>query len=84
MTTSNLAAEVSDLYGGYAEPEQLPPFRSYAVLTAVLNGAFAAALLGARVTGRLPCRTDVRASHNPGGGLDVHRADDLRLHADCL
>lgn len=42
-----------DVFGGYAEdsPEQ-PPLLSYAVLIAIFNGAFAAALLAARRGGR--------------------------------
>jgi Protein of unknown function (DUF1360) len=39
-------------YSGYAEPEERPPFGSYAAFSAVLNAGFAAALVAAKRSGR--------------------------------
>jgi hypothetical protein len=48
-------------FSGYAEPEQRPPFASYAAFAAVLNGAVAGALVAHRRSGReLPERVDGR------------------------
>jgi hypothetical protein len=48
-------------YAGYAAPRERPPFRSYAALTALFNGAMAAGMAGARRSGRdLPERFETR------------------------
>jgi hypothetical protein len=39
-------------FAGYAEPEERPPFGSYALLGVVFNAGFAAALAAARRSGR--------------------------------
>jgi Protein of unknown function (DUF1360) len=47
-------------FAGYAEPEQRPPFASYAAFAAVFNVGLAAALLAAKRSGReLPERVGV-------------------------
>jgi hypothetical protein len=39
-------------YSGYAEPEERPPFGTYAVFAGVFNAAFAGALVRAKRSGR--------------------------------
>jgi hypothetical protein len=48
-------------YGGYAEPEQRPPFAAYAAFATMFNGALAAAVMAAKRSGReLPERVEVQ------------------------
>lgn len=49
-----------DAFAGYAEPEERPPFRTYAALAATFNAAFAGALVAARRSGRLPDRVSAQ------------------------
>ena len=48
------------VYAGYAEPDERPPFRTYAALTATFNTGFAGALFAARSSGRLPDRVSAQ------------------------
>jgi hypothetical protein len=53
------ATEREGAYAGYAEPDQRPPFGSYAALTALFNAAMAAGVAGAKRSGReLPERVE--------------------------
>src|SRR5579871_960864 len=54
MSVYNLTQEARDAFAGYAEPDQRPPFRTYAALTTVLNAGFAGALIAAKRSDRLP------------------------------
>lgn len=56
MSVDNLTREARESFAAYAEPQERPPFRVYAGLTAVFNAGFAGALFAARRTGRLPER----------------------------
>ena len=54
MSVDSLTSEARDAFAGYAEPEERPPFRTYAALTAILNAGFAGALVAAKRSDRLP------------------------------
>lgn len=56
MSVDSLAREARDAFEGYAEPEQRPPFRTYAALAAIFNAGFSGALVAAKRQGRLPER----------------------------
>jgi hypothetical protein len=56
MSVDSLTREARDAFESYAEPEERPPFRTYATLAAVFNAGFAGALVAARRKGRLPER----------------------------
>src|ERR1700758_5196893 len=60
MSVDALTREARDAFDSYAEPEERPPFRTYATLATVFNTAFAGALLSARRSGRLPERIESR------------------------
>jgi hypothetical protein len=49
-----------DAFAGYSEPEERPPFRTYAALAATFNAAFGGALLAARRSRRLPDRVSAQ------------------------
>ncbi|MBV8712204.1 MAG: DUF1360 domain-containing protein [Solirubrobacterales bacterium] len=52
----SLTQEAQDAFRGYAEPQDRPPFRTYAAMAAVFNAGFAGALVAAKRSGRLPER----------------------------
>ncbi|MBV8220071.1 MAG: DUF1360 domain-containing protein [Solirubrobacterales bacterium] len=54
MSVDSLTREDREAFEGYAMPEERPPFRTYATLSAVLNTGFAGALLAAKRSNRLP------------------------------
>ncbi len=54
MSADSLTKEARQAFEGYAEPDERPPFRTYAALTAVFNAGFAGALLAAKRSDRLP------------------------------
>ena len=54
VSVDSLTREARDAFEGYAEPQERPPFRTYAALAAVFNAGFAGALLAAKRSGRLP------------------------------
>ena len=54
MSVDSLTSEARDAFAGYAKPEERPPFRTYAALTAVFNAGFAGALIAAKRSDRLP------------------------------
>ncbi len=54
VSVDSLTREARDAFEGYADPQERPPFRTYATLAAVLNTGFAGALLAAKRSGRLP------------------------------
>jgi hypothetical protein len=56
MSVDTLTREARDAFESYAEPEQRPPFRSYATMAAIFSATFAGALLAAKRQGRLPER----------------------------
>ena len=56
MSVDNLARGTRDAFESYADPEDRPPFRTYAALAAIFNAGFAGALLAASRSGRLPER----------------------------
>jgi hypothetical protein len=60
MTVDTLTRGARDAFAGYAEPDERPPFRTYAVLAATFNAAFAGALLAARRSRRLPDRVSAQ------------------------
>jgi Protein of unknown function (DUF1360) len=60
MSVDALTREARDAFESYAEPDERPPFRTYAALAAVFNTGFAGALLTARRSGRLPQRIESR------------------------
>lgn len=51
-----MTREARESFAAYAEPQERPPFRVYAGLTALFNAGFAGALFAARRAGRLPER----------------------------
>ncbi|MGA8723275.1 MAG: DUF1360 domain-containing protein [Solirubrobacteraceae bacterium] len=59
-TLTRGARGARDAFAGYAEPEERPPFRTYAALAATFNAAFAGALLAAGRSGRLPDRVSAQ------------------------
>jgi hypothetical protein len=60
MSVDSLTREARDAFEGYAEPEQRPPFRTYATLAAMFNAGFAGALVAAKRQGRLPERVSAQ------------------------
>jgi hypothetical protein len=56
VSVDSLTREARDAFASYAEPEERPPFGTYAVMAAVFNAGFAGALLAANRSGRLPKR----------------------------
>jgi len=54
MSVDSVTPEARAAFAGYAEPQERPPFRTYAALTAILNAGFAGGLLAAKRSGRLP------------------------------
>ena len=58
MTAETQRSSEEGPLAGYAPPPKRPPFGSYALFTAVFNGAFGAALAAAGRSGRLPERVD--------------------------
>jgi uncharacterized protein DUF1360 len=56
MSVDSLTREARDAFASYAEPEERPPFRTYATLAAMFNVGFAGALVAAKRKGRLPER----------------------------
>jgi hypothetical protein len=64
MSVDSLTREAREAFESYAEPDERPPFGTYATLAAVFNAGFAGALVAARRKRRLPERI---------------RADDLIL-----
>lgn len=60
MSVDTLTREARDAFRSYAEPQDRPPFRTYATMAAVFNGGFAAALLAAKRSGRLPERVSTQ------------------------
>jgi uncharacterized protein DUF1360 len=56
-----LSEEEAGPYSGYAEPEERPPFAAYATFALAFNGALAAAVAGAKRSGRdLPERVELQ------------------------
>jgi Protein of unknown function (DUF1360) len=49
-----------EAFEGYAAPDQRPPFRTYAALTATFNAGFAGAMFAAKRSGRLPERVSAQ------------------------
>jgi hypothetical protein len=60
MSVDALTREARDAFESYAEPEERPPFRTYAALAAVFNTGFAGALVAAKRSRRLPERIETR------------------------
>jgi hypothetical protein len=60
MPVDALTREARDAFASYAEPEERPPFRTYAAMATLFNAGFGGALLAARRSGRLPERIDTR------------------------
>jgi uncharacterized protein DUF1360 len=56
-----LSEEEAGPFSGYAEPEERPPFAAYATFALAFNGALAAAVAGAKRSGRdLPERVELQ------------------------
>ena len=62
MSVDTLTREARDAFAGYAEPDDRPPFRTLAALTAVFNAGFAGALFAAKLAGQ---------RHSAGRGADL-------------
>jgi Protein of unknown function (DUF1360) len=60
MSVDALTREARDAFESYAEPEERPPFRTYAALATLFNTGFAGALISAKRSGRLPERIETR------------------------
>jgi hypothetical protein len=60
MSVDALTREARDAFDSYAEPSERPPFRTYATMATLFNAGFAAALMGAQRSGRLPERIETR------------------------
>jgi Protein of unknown function (DUF1360) len=56
VSVDNLTREARQAFETYAEPQERPPFRTYAGLTALFNAGFAGALYAAKRQRRLPER----------------------------
>lgn len=56
VSVEDLTRETREAFETYAEPQERPPFRMYAGLTAVFNAGFAGALYAAKRRRRLPER----------------------------
>jgi Protein of unknown function (DUF1360) len=55
-----ITREARDAFESYAEPQERPPFRTYAAMATAFNTAFAGGLLTAGRSGRLPERIETR------------------------
>ena len=60
MSVDALTREARDAFESYAEPQERPPFRTYAALATVFNASFAGALMAAKRSRRLPERIETR------------------------
>ena len=60
MSVDALTREARDAFESYAEPQERPPFRTYAALATVFNAGFAGALIAAKRSRRLPERLETR------------------------
>ena len=60
MSVDHLTHETREAFSGYAQPDERPPFRVYAALTAVFNAGFAGALYAAKRSRRLPDRVSAQ------------------------
>jgi Protein of unknown function (DUF1360) len=60
MSVDALTREARGAFESYAEPEERPPFRTYAALATLFNTGFAGALISAKRSGRLPERIETR------------------------
>ena len=60
MSVDALTREARDAFESYAEPQERPPFRTYAALATVFNAGFAGALMAAKRSRRLPERIETR------------------------
>ncbi len=60
MSVDNLTREARDAFQSYAEPQDRPPFRTYATLAAVFNAGFGGALVAAKRSDRLPERVSIQ------------------------
>ena len=60
MSVDALTKEARDAFESYADPEERPPFRTYAALATVFNAGFAGALMAAKRSRRLPERIETR------------------------
>jgi hypothetical protein len=60
MSVDALTREARDAFESYAQPEERPPFRTYATMAMVFNAGFGAALMGAKRSGRLPEHIETR------------------------
>jgi hypothetical protein len=60
MSVDALTREAHDAFESYAEPQERPPFRTYAALATVFNAGFAGALMAAKRSRRLPERIETR------------------------
>jgi Protein of unknown function (DUF1360) len=58
VSVDAITREARDAFESYAEPQERPPFRTYAGLAAIFNAAFAGALVAAGRSGRLPERIE--------------------------
>jgi len=56
MSVDSLTRDARDAFQSYAEPQDRPPFRTYATMAAIFNAGFAGTLLAAKGSGRLPER----------------------------
>ena len=56
MSVDSLTREARDAFHSYAEPQDRPPFRTYATMASIFNVGFSGALLAAKRSGRLPER----------------------------
>jgi hypothetical protein len=56
VSVDSLTREARDAFATYSDPDERPPFGTYAVMAAVFNAGFAGALLAAKRSGRLPKR----------------------------
>jgi len=55
-----LTREARGAFESYAEPDERPPFRTYAAMATLFNAGFAGVLLAAKRSGRLPERIETR------------------------
>ena len=60
MSVDALTREAKDAFETYAEPQERPPFGTYAALATVFNAAFGGALAAAGRSGRLPDRVSTQ------------------------
>jgi hypothetical protein len=60
VSVDTLTREARDAFAGYADPQERPPFRTYAALAAIFNGGYAGALIAGKRSGRLPVKVEVQ------------------------